>query len=520
MREKQMLKKQKGITLVALVVTIVILIILSTVAINATFGENGLIKRAEEAKNMAEGALKNEEQEIANAVAYMNEMLGDNQETDNSYVDNSIAVAPKLSDGMVPVKWDEEKQKWVKTTKEDSEWYNYAEKKWANVVLTPTSGEKEGKDATGAVDVFNEDGTLNENSAYSMLVWIPRYAYQITSKYHQGGTDAGNINIVFIDTKNQNKDKTKTYNETYPKYEAGTGMEDYVVHPAFNYGETKLPGFWVGKYETSNTNCDTTASTGEYNGTDRTVTIKPNVTSWRSITVSNIFTVCTNLNKEKNPYGLNTSDTVVDPHMMKNTEWGAVAYLSQNLEYGKGSEVWINNSSDYITGNAGSSVSSSSTSGTTNEYNTSNGMQASTTGNTTGVYDMSGGTYEYVAAYVNNGHENLTINGEALINADVRYKDVYQASGTTNGNDNQEQNYNLSTPEKGKYGDAVYETSSSYSSSNSWYSDYSAFPYSSAIFFIRGGYCIGGSNTGVLNFSNIGGISNSDCTFRLVLPVM
>ena len=44
-------RSEAGITLVALVVTIVILIILATVAINAVFGENGLIKKAEEAKN-------------------------------------------------------------------------------------------------------------------------------------------------------------------------------------------------------------------------------------------------------------------------------------------------------------------------------------------------------------------------------------------------------------------------------------------------------------------------------------
>ena len=78
MSKIQNLSKEKGITLVALVVTIVILIILSTVAINAIFGDNGLIKRAEEAKNMTEGALKNENQEITNAVAYMNEILDEN----------------------------------------------------------------------------------------------------------------------------------------------------------------------------------------------------------------------------------------------------------------------------------------------------------------------------------------------------------------------------------------------------------------------------------------------------------
>ena len=68
--------KERGITLVALVITIVILIILGVISIIAVFGENGLIKRAEEAKNMTEEATRNEEQGMTNAVAYMNDILG------------------------------------------------------------------------------------------------------------------------------------------------------------------------------------------------------------------------------------------------------------------------------------------------------------------------------------------------------------------------------------------------------------------------------------------------------------
>ena len=63
-REKNLLKKfkmEKGITLVALVITIVILIILATVTINLAFGENGLIKRAQQTKNLTEQAIQNEQ---------------------------------------------------------------------------------------------------------------------------------------------------------------------------------------------------------------------------------------------------------------------------------------------------------------------------------------------------------------------------------------------------------------------------------------------------------------------------
>lgn len=54
-----MLRNEKGITLVALVITIVILIILATVAISFAFDEkNGLVSRAEDAAKYQENADK------------------------------------------------------------------------------------------------------------------------------------------------------------------------------------------------------------------------------------------------------------------------------------------------------------------------------------------------------------------------------------------------------------------------------------------------------------------------------
>ena len=528
---KRYREKEKGITLVALVITVIIIIILATVTINMAFGDNGLIKQAQLAKDMAANSTTAEGEDMNRLMQeYANVMAEDNEIPDpiipeEPYVDSVLPTAPELSDGMTPVKWDSTQSKWVKTTASDSEWYDYANKEWANVVLTPEEGENAGKDATGTVDVFNADGTLNEDSAYTMLVWIPRYAYQITSQYHTSTSSAGNIEIVFIDTNNQNKEKTTTYSETYPSATAGasSGMNSYVVHPAFNYGGTKLAGFWVGKYETSNTNGYGDSSSNA-NTTNLRIQIKAGVPSWRRIQVSNIFTVCTELNRSGNPYGLNTSDSVVDPHMMKNSEWGAVAYLSRNTTYGKGSEVWINNSSTFITGNAGNSVSAGSASGTTNAYNTGNGPQASTTGNVTGVYDMSGGAYEYVAGYVNNGNGNLTTYGSTLVNAADKYKDVYKVTsdGQSNNYNNSQPTTGLGQPTKdtGHYGDAVWETSSSYSGSGSWYSDYSGFPYSSGPFFFRGGYYNDTSVAGVFNFYNYIGDNGSNGSFRVVLPVL
>ena len=52
--------KQRGITLIALVVTIVVLLILAGVSINALFGQNGIIQRAKDAQNKMDQATQND----------------------------------------------------------------------------------------------------------------------------------------------------------------------------------------------------------------------------------------------------------------------------------------------------------------------------------------------------------------------------------------------------------------------------------------------------------------------------
>lgn len=65
------MKKQNGITLIALVITVVILIILSTVTLNVVIGENGLIERTKYAKDLYVNSAVAEEQEINDLIAQM-----------------------------------------------------------------------------------------------------------------------------------------------------------------------------------------------------------------------------------------------------------------------------------------------------------------------------------------------------------------------------------------------------------------------------------------------------------------
>ena len=82
---KNIVKAQKGITLVALVITIVILIILAVISINAIFGENGLIQRAQEGRKEYEKAEARERLEVVLADAYVEKKVS-NEYTEEEFL--------------------------------------------------------------------------------------------------------------------------------------------------------------------------------------------------------------------------------------------------------------------------------------------------------------------------------------------------------------------------------------------------------------------------------------------------
>ena len=68
------LNNTKGITLIALVITIIVLIILAGISINLILGENGIITKAKQAKTTTEQAKQNEEIGLNETAKYLEEM--------------------------------------------------------------------------------------------------------------------------------------------------------------------------------------------------------------------------------------------------------------------------------------------------------------------------------------------------------------------------------------------------------------------------------------------------------------
>ena len=572
---KEQIKSKSAITLVALVVTIVVLILLAGVSINLVMRNNGIMQKAKEAKESMKQAAK-EEQEGLSALEKKLDSL-------------NTANAPVLLTGMTPIKFttptEDKMGETVETTADDADWYSYGvkaeEKKWANAKT--------------------QDG--------SMWVWIPRFAYRVDN-------DKKVIDVVFLKETTDNyfdengelqtAKRQKSANETI---DTTTG---YTVHPAFtdessikfaNGGwDKELTGIWVAKFaagyasgnntatvkassvnytETQVWTCKTERGTtsdnneaarnwldGIYGATTTSIkypTFQGVTYAMNYIKHNDSFNIAKVLNENGNIYGLSTSDS--DSHLMKNSEWGACSYLSLS-KYGlydadiKINSVNLNSGSRKRTETAGKSgvdsvyavtgcsggnrdtrintlnaVTANKADNKDGAYvwNQKNGQASSTTGTIYGVYDMSGTVWERTAAYVANENVNLrgqgasiAYNENTLKTESTKYTTVYpfnekdsKGNKITNIDTASQQNFVANSK---IYGDAVRETNSGKAGTpgngwnySSWMSDSSYFPALGAPFFSYGGYFWVGSNTGICAFNRDVGGSGCYLGFRAVL---
>ena len=363
--------------------------------------------------------------------------------------DTSGANTPVLASNMVPVYYDDSKNVWKCADKDNKDiitrWYHYDYKMWANAVTINYS------DSSIKNKYFNSDGTLKikpgeevlMDDITTMWVWIPRFNTTTPSNYN-GGTQAkpNAIDVTFV-----------KQNET--------------AIDAFTFGNKELSGFWYGKFEVGGTLAS--SCTNETCNVSNIV-VKPNMTSLRSQKVSSYFFASRSMEQPNNSFGFINSE--VDTHMSKNNEWGAVAYLTHSI-YGRCTdsttctEVGINNNGSYITGYG--APAGSKYNDTNGAYNTSLGKDASTTKNIYGIYDMSGGAYEYVMGVYNKA---IGYSGFSSL-PDTKYYNNYTGSSYT--------------------GHALDETAG-------WYSDDAYFPNMSVSWFLRGGHYGNSTIAGVFDF--------------------
>ena len=301
------------------------------------------------------------------------------------YRDNTLKGAdPVLDDGLIPVIYDGTS---VKVAALDSEWYSYSDKLWANAVAVKKSTRNTYLNAIAGT-------VINESDILAYFVWIPRYKYKISTG---GTTTPSSIDIVF-ETKDTNESK-------------GDAINEYRTHPAFKFGNKKLNGIWVGKFETT--------------GTSETPTIKPNLAALINQSVYTQFSQALNFKSDK--YGITT-----DSHMMKLSEHGAVKYLSHS-KYGINTNIRLNNNSNRLTGcGASTDFAAESTSCEIAFGNSSLNYPQSSTGNIYGIFDLSGGVDDRLMAIYK---ERYTTESEFTSLPASKYYDTITSSTYSEGCD-------------------------------------------------------------------------------------
>ena len=373
---------------------------------------------------------------------------------DGSFNSEKGVNTPNIGANMELVVFDEGTSEWIKD--ETNSGYSYID--------TSESG-KENKSEWANAKVTTQ---VNGENVESYFVWIPRYAYKINGE--------NDIDIVFIKgTGTEAADGVTTCK--YADDPTLNTSTDYIIHPAFTKNkdlgggwDEELPGIWIGKYEASSVegNSDSAAD----NVTTKHVKVQPGVSSWRYIDIGNCYTVSQNYAPD------------LKSHMLKNSEWGAVAYLTES-KYGRnGEEVSINNNGKtYYTGG-----------GAEKAY--INNVLQSSTGNVYGIYDLVGNAYEYVASYYKDG-DFSDANSTFTTGTSDEYSTAYTGTSASSAY---------------KYGDATYETSG-------WHGDIAVFVGSDFPFFLRGGGYDDGSSAGAFTSIAAIGTYSSSFSFRLSLVV-
>ena len=470
-------------------------------------------------------------------ISYGNKSVKQSISVKNLNIDTSGANAPALLSNMIPVYYDSASDNWKKasTAKDDTsnKWYNYDYKMWANAVTVTNTNRQTYLNAAAGT-------TIPMSDINTMWVWVPRYTYtylntntpqEINIKFEKGTASTGTIKCTDNVTGTSSTSETCT-DTTNNGLKAGTST---YTHPAFWWDKNdnnvreaneELTGIWVGKFEvSSDTTCTVSNSVAVGSGCNlQTIrpNIKPNVTSWRGAQVGTFFNGIQKMRESGNQYGFKTTD---ETHMMKNIEWGAVTYLSRS-KYGINKEVAINSTNTYTTGCGPQSDGS-----TCNSYTTTLGQSASTTGNVYGVYDMSGGAFEYMMGNMvySNGQQlsgfRTRFNGNSAFTG-ILYEGGASFTGTyafpskryydkySYGTDREEYT-------RGKLGDATKEMAPTGASYGSWYSDDALFVSSSepcAPWVMRGGYYGDGARSaGAFYFSISDGGAQTYSSTRAVI---
>ncbi len=316
----------------------------------------------------------------------------------NGKIDVTLVNPPKLAAGMVPVYWKAEENAnglitnvAVELTASETNspfWYNYAkdEKHWANAK--------------------SQDG--------SYWVWIPRFSYLYD-------TNAESMDVKFLRTTTSDPYDAQTNNyNIHPSFTYQTAIgTNTKVYPAGQW-DSDLTGYWIAKYDAGMEVVTTTTTVDDHSRpiyeydwrgrrkrdaygnyiilgyeqitqttTTETLKVAPGNTIVDKKTYEQVVSLCNNFKSS-----VSTTTNNLDTHLMRNSEWGAVSYLTWS-KYGS---KYVANNSTIFSAGMNKADKSDINDFYAEIYSTPKYLGMTTTGNPFGLYDMVGGVSNMVSA--------------------------------------------------------------------------------------------------------------------------
>ena len=254
MKDQRNYLRERGITLIALVVTIVVLLILAGVTINAVFSDSGIIKKAQEAQNKANESVQKDMEQINALENWLNENTGES----NKEVNISTLVG---------------KEAVTKNTK--------AVDAYGNKITIPKGFKvlAHGTEAGSATYTYSgdtipavQDGIVIEDTqtetAGNQFVWVPVGTINNKTGDSKGATSTITLGRysdftakdgIYIPTQNAEDYTQEVLIDTDYKelniFREGTKSENATARDLKTFVETSLEngGYYIARYEASGT---------------------------------------------------------------------------------------------------------------------------------------------------------------------------------------------------------------------------------------------------------------------------
>ena len=356
MNKKLKIKQEKGITLIALVVTIVVLLILAGVSISLVLNNNGVISKAKDAKNQYAEAQANEEKHFNEVTDWIDTKVGDTTGGDSVTKIDGVPIP----EGFV----------YVGGTKA------------SGLVIS---------DATADKEKYKGQTTVGTDLEGNQFVWIPveniadykRTAYSIQ-------VDTGTIDS----STNSNQIRYSSSDSYYFK-EAMPSDEKESVE--------QNKGYYIGRYEAGDkesTDAKTLRSSGA--STSNTITIKAKQAPYNYINYTDAKTIAEGFGTKQNYKNVKTK-------LASSYAWDtAIAFIQKTVSnYGNNSNQGNYRDRTFTyTGIADTEK---------NKQTKANATETLIpTGQTTGVcniYDMGGNVYEWTTESCSSTDLPCTIRG-------------------------------------------------------------------------------------------------------------